>query len=168
MIRRTIEPSGCSEFISIDSIALFSGSLASSKLFGATLASTKLVAATPSFQFAPTAPEPRLAVRAWRFWNVAWLAARIYAGYKAIQLWSRYISSASKEERYRRQDLRAARALRRASLRLEGLLIKASQFIATRADILPDEWVSTLSSLHDRVPPRPFETIRAQVERELG
>ena len=107
-------------------------------------------------------------MRAWRFWNVAWLAARIYAGYKAIQLWSRYISSASKEERYRRQDLRAARALHRASLRLEGLLIKASQFIATRADILPDEWVSTLSSLHDRVPPRPFETIRAQVERELG
>ena len=54
------------------------------------------------------------------------------------------------------------------AVRLEGLLIKASQFIATRADVLPDEWVSTLSGLQDRVPPRPFLTIRAQIERELG
>jgi predicted unusual protein kinase regulating ubiquinone biosynthesis (AarF/ABC1/UbiB family) len=53
------------------------------------------------------------------------------------------------------------------AVRLEGLLIKASQFIATRADILPDEWVSTLSGLHDRVPPRSFKIIRRQIETEL-
>ena len=47
------------------------------------------------------------------------------------------------------------------------MLIKACQFIATRADVLPDEWVSTLSGLHDRVPPRPFAMIREQIEREL-
>jgi predicted unusual protein kinase regulating ubiquinone biosynthesis (AarF/ABC1/UbiB family) len=46
-------------------------------------------------------------------------------------------------------------------------LIKACQFIGTRADILPDEWVGTLSGLHDSVPPRPFSTIRQQVENEL-
>jgi predicted unusual protein kinase regulating ubiquinone biosynthesis (AarF/ABC1/UbiB family) len=121
-----------------------------------------------SYQFQGTAPEPRLPVRVYRFCSVLILAAQIYAGYKIIQLWSRFVSDAHKEARYRRQDLRAAQALYRASIRLEGLLIKASQFIATRADILPDEWVDTLSGLHDRVPPHPFETIRAQVERELG
>jgi ubiquinone biosynthesis protein len=93
---------------------------------------------------------------------------RIYLPYKAIQLWSRMTSERHKEARYRRQDLRAARALYRASIRLEGLLIKASQFIATRADVLPDQWVSTLAGLHDRVPPRPFEIIRARIESELG
>lgn len=97
-----------------------------------------------------------------------WLAARIYAPYKAIQLWSRLAGDAKKESRYRRQDARAARALYRASVRLEGLLIKASQFIATRADILPDEWINTLGQLHDRVPARPFPIIREQIERELG
>ncbi len=97
-----------------------------------------------------------------------WLAARIYAPYKAIQLWSRLAGDAKKEVRYRRQDARAARALYRASVRLEGLLIKASQFIATRADILPDEWINTLGQLHDRVPARPFPIIRDQIERELG
>ena len=113
-------------------------------------------------------PEPGRLVRAWRFVSVAWVAARIYAGYKSIQLWSRIVGDARKEERYRRQDGRAARALYRSAVRLQGMLIKACQFIATRADVLPDAWVNTLSGLHDHVPPRPFATIRERVERELG
>jgi ubiquinone biosynthesis protein len=100
--------------------------------------------------------------------TVLWLAARIYAGYKSVQLWTRFVRDDRKHALYQRQDLRAARALYRAAIKLEGLLIKASQFIATRADILPDAWVNTLSGLHDRVPPRPFGAIRAQVERETG
>jgi len=106
--------------------------------------------------------------RLWRFVSVLSLAVRVYVGYKSVQLWSRFISDTKAAERYRRQDLRSARALLRTAIKLEGLLIKACQFIGTRADILPDEWVATLSVLHDRVPPRPFEMIRAQIERELG
>jgi predicted unusual protein kinase regulating ubiquinone biosynthesis (AarF/ABC1/UbiB family) len=127
---------------------------------------------TPRLDAGPTVrepePEPGRLVRAWRFVSVAWVAARIYAGYKSIQLWSRIAGDARKEERYRRQDGRAARALYRSAVRLQGMLIKACQFIATRADVLPDAWVDTLSGLHDRVPPRPFAAIRERVERELG
>jgi predicted unusual protein kinase regulating ubiquinone biosynthesis (AarF/ABC1/UbiB family) len=106
--------------------------------------------------------------RLWRFVTVLSLAIRVYLGYKSVQLWTRFVSDTNKAELYRRQDLRSARALYCTAVKLEGLLIKACQFIATRADILPDEWVDTLSVLHDQVPPRPFELIRAQVERELG
>jgi len=113
-------------------------------------------------------PEPGRLVRAWRFASVAWVAARIYAGYKSIQLWARIAGDKRKEERYRRQDARAARALYRSAVRMQGMLIKACQFIATRADVLPDAWVNTLSGLHDRVPPHPFATIRARIENELG
>jgi ubiquinone biosynthesis protein len=120
-----------------------------------------------SLNFPGPIPEPRLLTRAYRFTSILLLAARIYGRYKAIQLSSRYFGQHRKERRYRRQDLRAARALYAASIRLEGLLIKAGQFIATRADILPDEWVQTLSGLHDSVPPRPFSTIRDQIEKEL-
>jgi predicted unusual protein kinase regulating ubiquinone biosynthesis (AarF/ABC1/UbiB family) len=120
----------------------------------------------------PTLPaaveDPGLLERARRFFAVAVLAARIYSGYKTTQLWTRYISDANKAELYRRQDLHSARALYRTAISLEGLLIKASQFIATRADLLPDEWVSTLAGLHDRVPPRPFAMIKHRVETELG
>ncbi len=121
-----------------------------------------------SFDFPAGVAEPGLATRLWRFWNMVWLAVRVYAGYKGTQLWTRFVSDRNKAELYRRQDLRAAQALNRTAIRLEGLLIKACQFIATRADVLPDEWVSTLSGLHDRVPPRPFAMIRKQIERELG
>jgi ubiquinone biosynthesis protein len=118
--------------------------------------------------FPPGTAEPGLVERARRFGNLVWLAARIYAGYKSIQLWTRYISARNRDELFRRQDLRAARALYATAVRLEGLLIKACQFIATRADVLPDEWVSTLEGLHDRVPARPFAVIRGQIERELN
>ena len=120
-----------------------------------------------SFDFPADVPEPGLVARLWRFWNVVSLAAYVYVGYKGTQIWTRFVSDRNKAELYRRQDLRAAQALNRTSIRLEGLLIKACQFIATRADVLPDEWVSTLSGLHDRVPPRPFAMIREQIEREL-
>lgn len=123
---------------------------------------------TKAFDFPASTVEPWWPIRVSRLIRVLILAARIYLGYKTIQLWSRYISDKRKDERYRRQDLRSARAVYRASIRLEGLLIKASQFVATRADILPSEWVDTLSALHDRVPPHAFESIREVVERALG
>jgi ubiquinone biosynthesis protein len=127
-----------------------------------------LLTANHPIDFQVSVPEPRWLTRVYRFSTVLLLAARIYSRYKAIQLWSRYFHKDRKELRYRRQDLRAAHALYAASIRLEGLLIKACQFIATRADILPDEWVGTLSGLHDSVPPRPFAMIQQQVEKELG
>jgi predicted unusual protein kinase regulating ubiquinone biosynthesis (AarF/ABC1/UbiB family) len=127
-----------------------------------------LLTANNSVDFQKSVPEPRLPTRVYRFTSVLLLAARIYSRYKVIQLWSRYFGKERKEQRYRRQDLRAAQALYATSIRLEGLLIKTCQFIATRADILPDEWVGTLSELHDSVPPRRFATIRQQVEKELG
>jgi len=99
---------------------------------------------------------------------VVFLALRIYLQYKALQLWGRHISDRNLAARFRRLDLRAARALYKTAVKLEGLLIKTCQFIGTRADVLPAEWVNTLAGLHDRVPPRPFSLIRGQIEQELG
>jgi predicted unusual protein kinase regulating ubiquinone biosynthesis (AarF/ABC1/UbiB family) len=123
---------------------------------------------SPTTDILPGAEDPGLVERARRFSAVATLAARIYLGYKATQLWTRFVSGAHKVELYRRQDLRSAHALYRTAISLEGLLIKMSQFIATRADLLPDEWVSTLAGLHDRVPPRPFAMIKHRIETELA
>src|SRR5271169_4458023 len=72
-----------------------------------------------------TVEDPGLVERARRFCSVVALAARIYAGYKATQLWTLYVSDANKAELYRRQDLRSARALYRTAISLEGMLIKA-------------------------------------------
>lgn len=64
--------------------------------------------------------------------------------------------------------LRAARTMVRRALRQQGLIVKTCQFLGSRADILMEEYVETLSLLHDAVPPRPWEQMRPLVEAELG
>ena len=67
-----------------------------------------------------------------------------------------------------RFHLSAARAVVRRAIKQQGLIIKAGQFLGSRADILREEYVQTLSLLHDAVPPRPWAEMRPLIERELG
>ena len=62
----------------------------------------------------------------------------------------------------------AALAVVRRAIRQQGLIIKTCQFLGSRADILMDEYVRTLSLVHDQVPPRPWQQMRPIIERELG
>lgn len=62
----------------------------------------------------------------------------------------------------------AARAIVRRAVRQQGLIVKACQFLGSRADILMEEYVETLSLVHDQVPPRPWTEMRPLIERELG
>ena len=109
-------------------------------------------------------PWPR---RIGRFWLVAWNFAVIYLGYKRIQ-WSRGLSEGERSERYRAQHRATGERLYRLAVRMQGLLIKACQFLSSRADIAPPELVAVLSRLQDAVPPRPYAEVAAQVRRELG
>jgi predicted unusual protein kinase regulating ubiquinone biosynthesis (AarF/ABC1/UbiB family) len=59
-------------------------------------------------------------------------------------------------------------ALRDKLLRLGPTFIKIGQTLATRADILPVEYIQELSKLQDEVPPFPTAVARAIVEAELG
>jgi ubiquinone biosynthesis protein len=118
-----------------------------------------------------TAPDaglvaPDLAVRARRFIAVAGLVARIYGGYKLIQTAGKL--GARTGARYARHHRRSAERAYRLATRLEGLPIKAAQFLGSRADILPGEYVTVLSRLQDRVPPRPLATLTPLLARELG
>lgn len=63
---------------------------------------------------------------------------------------------------------RAAEAVVRRAIKQQGLIIKTCQFLGSRADVLMDEYVTTLSLVHDQVPPRPWSEIRPVIERELG
>ena len=104
----------------------------------------------------------RMVVAARRFSALASLVARIYGGYKLIQ-WT-----GGGAARYAAQHRRSAEAAYRLATRLEGLPIKTCQFLGSRADILPAEYVEVLSRLQDRVPPRPLAALRPFLERELG
>jgi ubiquinone biosynthesis protein len=62
----------------------------------------------------------------------------------------------------------AAEQIRRLALSLAGGFTKAAQIGGARADILPEPFIDKLSQFHDAVPPRPFESLRGIVERDLG
>jgi ubiquinone biosynthesis protein len=103
-----------------------------------------------------------------RFLITAAAVAKIYAGYKSLQALGKVLGTERVDPMVHRQHRRAAELVYQTATQLEGMLIKACQFIGTRADVLPDEYVEVLSRLHDRVPPRPFAEMAAVVERELG
>ena len=46
--------------------------------------------------------------------------------------------------------------------------VKAGQYLSTRADLLPPEYLRELAKLQDRVPPFPTEEARRVIESELG
>lgn len=79
---------------------------------------------------------------------------------------------ARERRRGRGSDDAAMRALGRALValctRLGATFIKVGQIASTRGDILPSSLVEELRALQDRVPPFPYEVVRATVEDELG
>ncbi|MEO8605414.1 MAG: AarF/UbiB family protein [bacterium] len=103
--------------------------------------------------------------------RIARVAATVFARYKVPEVARWALGRAMPEP-----DAAGRSALHRqnaqmifdTALSLRGLLIKMCQVIGTRSDIFPPEYVKILSQCHDRLPARPFEEIRAQVERELG
>jgi predicted unusual protein kinase regulating ubiquinone biosynthesis (AarF/ABC1/UbiB family) len=92
---------------------------------------------------------------------------RVYLGIKAHQLLERRLDKATMRKRWSRHHRQSAKAIHRTALDLRGLILKGCQFLGSRADVLPREYVEVLSRLQDRVPPRPFRTVRQTVEREL-
>ena len=105
-----------------------------------------------------------------RFLAVSSLAARIYLGYKAITIRQRRFNLSEDEASARRRAHHAwsADQIYSLAVRNQGLLIKFGQILGSRPDLIPDEYVSILSRLQDRVPPRPFSVIERRVRRELG
>lgn len=107
--------------------------------------------------------------RAYRHARIASVAATVYGRYKATDLLDWFAGRANGRKRVRSAlHRRNAQLLFDTAIALRGLLIKMCQVIGTRSDVFPPEYVKILSQCHDRLPPRGFAEMRAQVERELG
>jgi ubiquinone biosynthesis protein len=63
---------------------------------------------------------------------------------------------------------KTGRAIYNLATRMGGGFVKLGQVVGARADVMPPALIDPLRGLHDKVPPRPFATLRAHVERELG
>ena len=106
--------------------------------------------------------------RLYRARRISTTFGRIYLGLRAHRFIARRLQPPDMAQRWHRFHQASARSVYDAAVELHGLIIKACQFLGTRADVMPREYVETLSALQDRVPPREYAVVRATVERELG
>jgi len=93
---------------------------------------------------------------------------RTFLGLRANRFVADRLRPADMPARWSRFHRRSAESIYETAVELRGLVLKGCQFLGTRADVMPREYVEVLSRLHDRVPPHPFDVVRRSVEGELG
>lgn len=93
---------------------------------------------------------------------------RIYLGIKANQFVEQRLRPRDMRQRWARFNRESAESIYQAAIELRGLILKGCQFMGSRADVLPPEYVQVLSRLQDRVPPKPLHVVRRTIERSLG
>ena len=55
-----------------------------------------------------------------------------------------------------------------AMLQLKGMWVKFGQYLSSRNDLLPDEYLPIYTKLQDRINPRPIDDVRAVIEADFG
>ncbi len=113
-------------------------------------------------------PLARAADRLNRARRISTAVGRLYLGVRANRWLTRSLSPEDRERRWSSFHHQSAHHIYDAAVELRGLILKGCQFLGTRGDVLPREYVEVLSKLQDRVPPKPFPVVRRQVEHELG
>ena len=92
----------------------------------------------------------------------------LWARWRWLRVKRRLFGDEAMEEATHRYHRSAAESMVRRAVKQQGLIVKTCQFLGSRADILMEEYVETLSLLHDALPPRPWHEMRAVIEDELG
>ena len=92
---------------------------------------------------------------------------RIYLGMRANRFIAERLRPSDMPERWTRFNAASAKSIYEAAIELRGLILKGCQFLGSRADVLPREYVEVLSKLQDRVPAKPFSVVKKTLEREL-
>ncbi len=96
------------------------------------------------------------------------LLSRILASYGWQWLLVRITWGRGFSKRWDRVHRRNARRLRDGFARLRGVFIKLGQMISVVGGFLPEDYRLEMSTLQDRVPPRPFDEIRARLQEAFG
>src|SRR4030042_2964374 len=103
-----------------------------------------------------------------RFLKGLFIALRILISYKLAPLIGIFLSQEMKTARLKSLHRKNASLIREKALEMKGVMIKVGQFLSSRKDFLPDEYIEELSELQDQVPPHDFGEIRHRIIDELG
>lgn len=78
---------------------------------------------------------------------------------KALQQREKWTRKSKKAALWQKAHERNARRVLNVMVELEGLWVKLGQYLSTRADVLPQAYISLLKQLQDSLPPRPLEEV---------
>ncbi|CAN8252221.1 unnamed protein product [Cochlearia groenlandica] len=96
------------------------------------------------------------------------VAIMIYLDYKSVQQREKWIKRTKVAALWEKAHDRNAKRVLNLIVELEGLWVKLGQYLSTRADVLPQAYISLLKQLQDSLPPRPLQEVCRTIERELG
>jgi predicted unusual protein kinase regulating ubiquinone biosynthesis (AarF/ABC1/UbiB family) len=108
-----------------------------------------------------------LADRIYRARRISTTFGRIYLGIRVNRMIAKRLRPRDMAKRWSEFNRTSAESIYEAAVELGGMILKGCQFIGSRSDVLPPEYVEVLSRLQDRVPARPFEVVRDIVESEF-
>lgn len=103
-----------------------------------------------------------------RLSRAGWMLTRVTASYRLWGTRSAFIPESRQEAALEKLHRTNARRFRETSLEQGGAFLKIGQLLSSRPDLLPRAWVEELEVLQDQARPESFETLRAQIEAELG
>jgi predicted unusual protein kinase regulating ubiquinone biosynthesis (AarF/ABC1/UbiB family) len=103
-----------------------------------------------------------------RFLKGLFIALRVLGSYRLVRVIGVFLTSGQKTARLSKLHRRNAVLIREKALEMKGVMIKVGQFLSSRKDFLPDEYIEELSELQDQVPPHDFGEIRQRIIDELG
>ncbi len=114
-------------------------------------------------------PQPLLFPRRMtRTFRVGKAGARIYLRYRRTQKRALRQEPAAARAAWDAAHEHSAEELYQLAISLRGLLVKVGQFAGTRSDIVPPQYVASLSRLQDSVPAHPLAEVQGTIRRELG
>ena len=103
-----------------------------------------------------------------RYKKIIGTTVSIVATYKTLGAQKEFLSEEDYALKLSKAHRKSAKKIYDLCVDLRGGLIKLAQFVSTRQDVLPVEYVEELRGLQDQVPPLSGDSIRAQVAAELG
>jgi len=103
-----------------------------------------------------------------RFLKGLFIALRILLSYKILRLTGVFHSRTGNAARIAALHKKNAILIREKAIEMKGVMIKVGQFLSSRKDFLPDEYIDELAELQDQVPPHDYGEIRQRIIDELG